>query len=331
MRPVARQRQRPRGAAHPLAGLLAVAVAAAVLASACAPARHTSAAASTGALPAPFLWRIEGLEATSYLFGTIHLPDERVLTLHPAVEAAFAASDAVYTEIPMTLATSMEASSRIFLEDGTRLRDVLPADLYERADRYLTARGRDIELFGRFKVWKFTMDLGMLDSFRKYLFSVPMDMTLASRAQAAGKLTGGLETVEEQMAVFESLTLEEQVEMLRQTLAELEAMEARGEPAHDEVVQLYLSGDGEALAAEMAAAEGDPVGAKFLRLILTERDERMAERAAARMRGNPRTSFFFAVGAAHCVGDEGLPVRLRRLGFQVERVHTLHQDVTAAP
>ncbi len=323
--PAAPLRRRPVPGATALLALLS-----AWLLSACAPAAARTTAvqpapAARAAEPAPFLWRIQGTGVSSYLFGTIHLPDPRVLELHPAVEAAFAASDAVYTEIPMDLATTIQASTSVMLEGDTRLRDLLPPDLYERAGRYLASRQRDIDLFARFKVWKFTMDLSMLDDFRKYLLHTPMDLTLASRARAAGKLTGGLETVEEQLAVFESLTLKEQIQLLEATLDELERLAAQGRTATDELVDLYLRGDAEALRAEMEKDADDPLQRKFLRLILTERDERMAERAAARMRGNPGTSFFFAVGAAHCVGREGIPVRLRRLGFRVSRIRSLEE------
>ena len=37
----------------------------------------------------PFLWRIEGHGAAAYLYGTIHLPDDRVLSLPDTVERAF--------------------------------------------------------------------------------------------------------------------------------------------------------------------------------------------------------------------------------------------------
>jgi uncharacterized protein YbaP (TraB family) len=117
--------------------------------------------------------------------------------------------------------------------------------------------------------------------------------------------------------------------MLRQTLEDLEQIAGRGGGPHDDLVEFYLRGDGDAIMAEMDLEADDPLSSKFTRLILTERDQRMAERAAARMRGNPETSFFFAVGAAHCIGPEGVPVRLRRLGFQVERVRAL-ADVAVA-
>ena len=50
--------------------------------------------------PGPFLYRIDGA-VPSHLFGTIHLPDERVLELPSSVERALDDADAVYTEVKL--------------------------------------------------------------------------------------------------------------------------------------------------------------------------------------------------------------------------------------
>jgi len=53
----------------------------------------------------PMLWKItkDTLAEPSYLFGTIHLNDERVTTLHPAAELAFSMSDVFYAEIDFSI------------------------------------------------------------------------------------------------------------------------------------------------------------------------------------------------------------------------------------
>src|SRR5215510_15315077 len=57
----------------------------------------------------PLLWRIEG-PVPSYLYGTIHIPDQRVLALPEVVMRAMAASDAVYTEVQLDPATITAAA-----------------------------------------------------------------------------------------------------------------------------------------------------------------------------------------------------------------------------
>ena len=65
------------------------------------PLPDAAAAKPATAIEKPFLWRIE-TPVPSYLFGTIHLPDDRVTTLPTVVQQVLDSIDALYTEIPMT-------------------------------------------------------------------------------------------------------------------------------------------------------------------------------------------------------------------------------------
>jgi uncharacterized protein YbaP (TraB family) len=270
---------------------------------------------------APFLWRVER-PAPSYIFGTIHLPDERVLDLPEIVDDAFSASDAVYTEIPMNLASQMQASAATLLEGDETLEDLLPRALYRRAAAYVELKGRRMDLFHRFRIWSFNFNLIMLDDFPKYVASIPMDAAFYFEAEREGKEIGGLETVEEQLGVFEALTIPEQVELLRQSLDFLEELAENGDNPSERIVQVYLSGDERRLVAEMNATmeEEHPATGKFVRLLLTDRNRRMADRIVEKLRSRPGTSYFFAVGALHCAGDGGLPALLREEGLRVTRV-----------
>ena len=68
---------------------------------------------------------------TSYLFGTMHVSDPRITTLAPAVESAFAESDAIFTELKESQhELSVKVAEEGMLPEGTRLSDVIPADMY---------------------------------------------------------------------------------------------------------------------------------------------------------------------------------------------------------
>ena len=64
----------------------------------------------------------------------------------------------------------------------------------------------------------------------------------------------------------------------------------------------------------------NPREAKLLDLLVTKRNHHMAERAAARIREQPDQSFFFALGAAHMPGDDGVVALLRQREMTVTRV-----------
>ena len=84
---------------------------------------QTPSASSTAvrATDKPFLWRIEGT-APSYLYGTVHVPDPRVLELPEIVRRAFDASDVFNAEIPLDPATQAGMLARIMLPPKSRNR-----------------------------------------------------------------------------------------------------------------------------------------------------------------------------------------------------------------
>src|ERR1051325_3410775 len=71
-----------------------------------------SAQAQVRATEKPFLWRIEG-PVPSYLYGTVHVPDPRVLELPEVVRRALNASDVFNAEIPLDAATQGALLSKI--------------------------------------------------------------------------------------------------------------------------------------------------------------------------------------------------------------------------
>src|SRR5215471_3003993 len=86
----------------------------------------------------PLLWRIEG-PVPSYLYGTIHIPDQRVLALPAVVKKAIAASDAVYTEIPFDSNSLQTAAGAGQLPESQDLRTIVGAEVFERFVRVFAA------------------------------------------------------------------------------------------------------------------------------------------------------------------------------------------------
>lgn len=264
------------------------------------------------------LWRIEG-EKPSYLFGTIHIPDERVLALPDSVARALASADAVYLELPMGAAEAARMQQGVLLPAGQTLRDLLPRDLFEKVEKLIQSKGLPVAAFEQMKIWALVSTITLLD----YLHTArpPLDLFIYQEAVRQGKEVGGLETVEEQVELFDKFSQPEQIEFLRTTIEE---MEKPGEGPLERLVRLYLAGDVTELSLEInrQLTRDEALSGKLYRLLLTERDQRMAERIEAKLKENPKRSYFFAVGAAHLSEESSVPVRLLRKGFKVERIKT---------
>ena len=270
----------------------------------------------------PFLWVIEG-KTPSYLYGTIHVPDDRVLALPKVVEEAVDACDALYTEIPMDMGVLMAAAAKMMLPAEKTLADVLPKKLYERTDKYLQSKGFSIAPLSRFKVWAVMAQLALLDYAEELATKQPLDMLIYTRASAKGKEVGGVETVDEQIAAFEALTEKEQIKTLAKTLDMLEEAQSEGKSITRGLVDSYLKGDVQELVKVMHEYLdlNDPIDKKLFDKLVTERNKRMAKRAAKMIKENRDKSFFFAFGAGHMGGKMGVIPLLKSQGFKLRRLN----------
>ncbi len=275
----------------------------------------------------PFLWKIEAEgRKPSWLFGTIHLQRPDVTALPPAVEQALAESDAVYTEIPADLASMVALMPKMLLPKGKSLDAMLGPALASGLDKEIKSIDPALSItpFLHLKPWAVAAMLLELEDQMKYSGTLALDMTLYQRAASAGKETGGIETPDEQFAVMDGFSEAEQVSMIKDTIRQLHDFQADGRSPSDYISGLYLAGDLDKLVTELNkidAGGGDPaLNAKFTDRLLYRRNAVMAGRIAKRLRAHPKTSYFFAVGAAHLQGDRGLVDALEKAGFQLTRV-----------
>ncbi|MCE2389959.1 MAG: TraB/GumN family protein [Proteobacteria bacterium] len=270
----------------------------------------------------PFLWRIEG-EPPSYLYGTIHVPDERVLALPPAVTLALDEAQVFCPEVWMDPEGQMKMTLAVLLPRGQSLGDLLPEALYRRLDRYMQREGVPLAFFERMKLWAVAANLGLLDYYRQgAAMKPPHDLHLYGLADAAGKRLDALETIEEQMALMDSVDRPHQIAMLEEALGHLERVEPGAASPIEELIAAYLSGDGDRLmrVGLQYTDLDDPRNARFTDALIRQRNHTMAAAIDERLRAASGPSYFFALGSLHLPGAEGLVSLLRERGHALERV-----------
>src|SRR5205085_2374583 len=103
----------------------------------------------------------------------------------------------------------------------------------------------------------------------------------------------------------------EQIASLSETLKEME-----DEPdQYQSLVRAWMAGDLKAMDDE-ALAPLRKVSPTLFRRILTDRNARWAVVLDRRLKGHGRT--VVVVGMGHLIGPQGVPARLRALGYRVE-------------
>jgi uncharacterized protein YbaP (TraB family) len=284
--------------------------------------------ARTVATGAPLLWQGRMGAHEVSLFGTIHVPDERVLALPPAVGHAFDRADRVVTEIALDARQQAALAAALLLPEGQRLRAIIGEARFARLEaRVRTALASTAPeaaplvagMLDRLKPWAAMAQLASLEYLPDLLAGrTSLDAQLYASATAAGKKVGGLETVAEQAGTFDVFSLDEQAALLDEALRDLEVPHG---PTGAMMVQWYLEGDGEKLAAALVQGSGDrTLARKFEAEVLVKRNHRMADRIEALRRDTPDERLFVAVGALHLVGTENLPQLLQARGYDISRV-----------
>lgn len=271
----------------------------------------------------PLLWRIERAgRPTSYLFGTVHLTDERVTKLSPAVEQALGQSKTVALEVSdisekATATVIAQSAPLVMFTDGRRLDGLLSGTEYDTVKRIISRSGMPSDLAALFKPWIVTMIMSVSDCERTSIQQGArvLDMKIAEIGKARGLQVVGLETIPEQLQALAAVPEPQQLDMLRASLKFAD----RTNDMMETLVQLYLDRKiSAALPFQIAVAKqvgiGNEAFAGFQEKLLTERNIKMRATAEPLLE---QGGVFIAIGALHLPGKQGLVALLREGGYTV--------------
>ena len=258
------------------------------------------------------LWKISGknLEEPSYLYGTIHAICMDDLIFTNQTLRAIEDSQQLALEIDVTdKELPLKVQQGMLMKDNTKLRELLPSADYKLLARYFSdSLGVDLNLMQQMKpIFLTTLVYG------KLLGCIPQSYELQLSQMAIREKMGveGLETIEEQLQVFEKISYKKQAEMLLQTIVEYPDLQA----AYWNMIVSYKNQDLTSLYHVISDVQ---FGIKeYEEVMLTERNQRWVPRIEQMAKDKPT---FFAVGAGHLPGNKGLLALLRRRGYTVEPI-----------
>lgn len=270
--------------------------------------------------PRPLLWKVSDADNSIYLLGSFHLLKEDDYPLDPAVEAAFEDAERLVFELPPD-AMADPKTGRMMLQaaqrtDGSRLRDELSKETWERLEAHARRRNLPLGPMQNMDAWYVGLVVSLTEMQAQGLMPEHgLDKHFAQRAAQAGKPAGGLESVAEQIALFDGLDRELQVASLEQTLAELEDLQARVERMH----ALWRAGDAEGLYA-MTGAEMKARQPELYARVNTARNQAWLPRLKTLLDPPGDEDVLVVVGALHLLGEDGLVALFEAEGYTVERL-----------
>jgi uncharacterized protein YbaP (TraB family) len=260
------------------------------------------------------LWEITAPgQPPGYLFGTIHSGAPAVLALPETVQKTFDAADSVVLEVLLDMDAMRYSSQLMLLDEGRLLSDITGKILFEQTSRAIRTRGIPEVVLERMKPWAAAVTLSMPAPETGEV----LDMKLYQQALQAGKPVFGLESIQEQLAIFDDMPEQTQLLLLRdavENFAEIETMQG-------ELIDAWLQGNlGELMAINDAAMQaGDrQLAAEFQDQLIVRRNQLMAERLQQYFKEG---DVFVAVGALHLPGETGLLNLLEQHGYAVRVVY----------
>lgn len=260
------------------------------------------------------LWQITPAHGKpSYLLGTIHSEDPRVMKLPAAVETHFNQANIFCAEMKMDFGTQLIMSQGMLFLDGQKLNNLIDKKLYDKTAALVAQYGIPPQMVPMLKPWA----AGLMLSVPKPKTGNFLDLMLYQKAEQQGKTLCGLETPQYVIDLFDSTSNETQIKLLQTAVKEYDQMNK----SLQHMLQLYLARDLTGLQEysdkELAGSDKD-VTALINESLLVKRNHNMIKNMQPQLtQGNA----FIAVGALHLPGDTGLLRLLEKQGYQVRPVY----------
>jgi|KBSMisStaDraftv2_1062788.scaffolds.fasta_scaffold00352_3 uncharacterized protein YbaP (TraB family) len=254
------------------------------------------------------LWKISGKNLTrpSYLYGTIHMICASDFVISDSLSAAFQRSNKIYLELDMDDPAMDAKMLKLSINKGKKLSDIFSKEDYAKLNTFFRdSIGMPLALLNPLK--PFTL-LSLI-----YLKGLPCtqqesyEMNFVKMAKAQNKEINGLESLEDQFAVFDNIPEKEQAKMIMDLVNNFH--EQKGE--FERMVANYKAQNLTALQDEI---EQSPDMKGQEEALLINRNKNWIPRMEGAMQGN---SILFAVGAGHLGGDFGVIKLLRDKGYKL--------------
>ena len=262
----------------------------------------------------PPVWVVKDKDSEVVLFGSVHILPPGLDWTPPALDRALKAADDIWFELPIDPQSEADTAALatqvgVLPPDGSLYKMLSPEDA-ALMSRVAAAYDVSPALLDRLQPWLAEIALAG-GAYRRMGAdaSSGVEKIIAAMATPNAKRRA-FETPAEQIALLSSGTEDEQVASLRETMQELE-----DKPDEFQLlVKAWIDGDVVALDKE-ALEPIRKTSPNLFRRLVTERNARWTEVLDARLKGHGKT--VVVVGIGHLIGPDGVPARLRALGYSV--------------
>lgn len=254
------------------------------------------------------LWEVSGngLSSPSYLYGTIHMICKEDFIFSPTLQQKAKEAKNIYLELDMDDPSMMVKMATMAMMKNKSLKQLVSPEDYKILSSFIKD-SVGIPMMVADMMKPITL-MSML-----YLKILPCEekesyeMKFVEMAKADQKNIEGLESIEDQMNVFNKIPDSTQARMI------VEMVKNMGEQRKQfsEMVEAYKKQDLKSLSEKMSES---PEWKGFEDILLVNRNKNWISRMETAMKSGTQ---LFAVGAGHLPGQEGVIMLLRDKGYKV--------------
>ena len=264
------------------------------------------------------LWKISGngLEKSSYLFGTIHMLCADDAVLSDNMKKAISNCDEVYFEVDLdNLFEMFGAINQMKMKGDTTLHDLLSEEDYNKVKDYFESKGSMLP-FSMLETYKPMLAASTLEQ-----GSLPCDNTammeqvIMQEAKQYKKKIRGMETMAYQAGVLDSIPYKLQAQQLVSYIDSANKGSDEEDKQLKEMFKAYKDQDLHKL--EKLMIETDAGISSFTDILLYHRNHNWVNKLKTLL---PSKSLLIAVGAGHLPGEKGVISLLRKEGYTVTPV-----------
>jgi uncharacterized protein len=260
---------------------------------------------SIGANEDSIFWELESPDGKQiFIFGSIHVDDNRVVDFSDSVNHAMQKSDLFVSET--TNVRSLTALEGL----GGNYNEYLSAEDFQKISELSDFHSIETDFAIKLKPWL----LGFIFSSPRAMNPFSQDSLLKVAASNYGLASKGLETVDEHYSVLDSLSPEDQFQILKNVL---NLSEAEKEKNYQLIIKTYLTFNLNKILNVDEEITKSIIPKKAWSSVKNElihkRNKLFFNRLLFLAKKNV---LFVAVGASHLAGDDGLLQQFFQAGFK---------------
>ena len=264
------------------------------------------------------IWVAAGETNQVYLLGSIHMLRAKDHPLPNNVEVAYDDAERLVMELDLDDIDPVGALQYLMangvLDNQTKLRDVMGPELYAQAKASANETGIPIELLDQSEPWLAAMTVQEITLMRiGFKPEYGVEMYLMAKASADGKPITGLETIEQQLGFLDNLSIDTQIRWFLQSIEE----GGRLEILIDDMVAAWRAGDLQFLEKELLHDMHNYP--ELHQAILTDRNKSWVAPIMELL--DDEDDYLVVVGAAHLIGEDGVPDLLSKQGVRIRQLH----------